>query len=855
MSEDTDMDAAYAKKVLLLQLLAVTDLQVYGSVDVKGRVKPPLDRSASGPGSFEAQSISCDEPSYNPAAFCSSIPEGLQPRIVQLLGSTGKVKIVSWIVVNLCKTVDLAFGLGLRPNRPVISPYSPGSANAFVLACFQTPIDDMMLVHSGPSATPAGTSYTVLFTLARAVTIRSKKCCTLIALLADEGGLTYRPALRSREQFYRRPYTVRIAGPLPTHGTGHVAYRFPDKLNADRMQGCRSCRPYICLVFFVDIANLGMANIALPTIQDALGYDDGSLQWVLTAYSLMYGGFLMTGGRFGDIFGHRNVLLFGLSLFNVATLICALVDDKIGLLVGRALQGLAAAFSIPSAQSLVSLAFEDPQARVRAFAVWGACGSTGFVLIVEGALEIVALALLFTHNLPGEAPTRDGKWKLSQLPIRIDLLGTVLSIPGLVLLVYGLTEGNIDGWSKANVIATIVVAVVLLFAFALVEVKFAPDPILPKYVWGDRTRILGCIIAALTYAVWQGCNYLLTLQLQSLGFSPLGTALRFLPLGITAMVVNFIIPFLLKPVGPRILLLVSWLLTIGGLVLFTRLESEHDYWRYCLPGMILYIAGVGTVYFVGNVSVVATATASTQGTMFLNVGGAVLGVAVLTVINDSVVSDQGGSGNIQAVLAGYRAGYYGAIAMAAIGFILSVFFTQYVQQAASTEQPELAEQSTTQLGKHSSGDVDTEIHGYSGVEDEKATTCIRGDIANIRLLSLQYNRQFLIPDLLLSRPLREIHSAVTDRTPLGQHSQAVVIELFQISEGDYLLAWKCPQQYCGLVPSLASCVSVLLFSIQAQACGYHDNACYGRTTIISLAAEVTILELESRFDLLRGSCP
>ncbi|KAI3327458.1 aminotriazole resistance protein [Ustulina deusta] len=494
----------------------------------------------------------------------------------------------------------------------------------------------------------------------------------------------------------------------------------------------------VCLVFFIDIANLGMANIALPTIQKAFGYDDGTLQWVLTAYSLAFGGLLMAGGRLGDIFGHRNVLIFGMTLFNIATLICALVRNQIGFLIGRAFQGVAAAFTIPSAQSLVALSFDDPQSRIKAFAAWGACGSSGFVfgpiigglltslvswewifwvsLIVEGALEISALALLVTNNIPGAtSPSEKGDSKWAGLHIRLDVLGTALSVPALVLLVFGLTTGNIVGWNQAEVIATIVTAVVLLASFAFVEAKVSSDPILPEYIWGDRIRILGCVVAALTYGAWQGCNYLLTLQLQSFGFSALETSLRFLPLGITALVVNFLIPLLLKPIGARILLIGSWLIALVGIILFTRMNSADDYWRYCLPGMILYIAGVGTVYFVGNVTVVATASEQRQGTvsgvynMFLNVGGAVLGVAVLTVINDSVTSNNGGKGSPDATLDGYRAGYYGAIAMAAIGLICSIFFTQPKKDEgkSQSEHPECPNNNSQQP---SSGGPSEEEH-------------------------------------------------------------------------------------------------------------------------------------------------
>ncbi|WZH48359.1 aminotriazole resistance protein [Fusarium acuminatum] len=410
-----------------------------------------------------------------------------------------------------------------------------------------------------------------------------------------------------------------------------------------------------------------MANITLPDIKKSLDFNDGSLQWVLTAYSIMYGGFLMAGGRLCDVFEQKVMLFAGMTLFNASTLMCALAQNQITLIIGRGIQGFAAAATIPAAQSLVSLSFEDPTARIKAFGVWGASGSLGFVINSD------------KH-----------KNRFSNLHVRLDVLGTALSVAGLVLLVYSLTTGNVDGWDKANVLSTLIVGVVCLAIFIYVETKVASDPILPKYIWGDKTRTLGCLGATLVFAIWQGSNYLLTLQLQDkddidqtrlgFGFSTLSTSLRFLPLGITAIVVNAIIPSLLKPVGPRNLLFASWLIALAGMVLLSRMESADDYWRYCLPGMIFYISGIGTVYFVGNVTVVATASKETQGTvsgvynMFLNVGGAVLGVALLTLVSNTVTSSNGGESSSSARLDGYRAGYYTCVGMSALGFAMSAGF-------------------------------------------------------------------------------------------------------------------------------------------------------------------------------------
>ncbi|KAI5242560.1 hypothetical protein E4T42_07641 [Aureobasidium subglaciale] len=301
--------------------------------------------------------------------------------------------------------------------------------------------------------------------------------------------------------------------------------------------------------------------------------------------------------------------------------------------------GLGASLTVPCAQASISILFPEPHTRVKAYAIWGATGSTGFVvgpifgglftssaswrwifwfsLIVEGALQ--ALSIILLRSFTNSGGSNQGK-DTTQIVSMFDPIGIVFSTPGLILLVYSLTSGNQSGWNTAGVIVPLILAAILLCAFVLTEVRFSSHPLIPRYLWSDRAKMTGCVLAAFTYAVWQGSNYLLTLELQgdhlhatNFGFSALQTAIRFLPLGLTALVVNSIVPSLLTPVGPSQLLVTSWILATTGVTLLAVLESKDQYWRYCFPGMVLYIAGVGTAYYVGNVLVVASAAPKDQG--------------------------------------------------------------------------------------------------------------------------------------------------------------------------------------------------------------------------------------------------
>lgn len=437
-----------------------------------------------------------------------------------------------------------------------------------------------------------------------------------------------------------------------------------------------------------------------------------------------FGSFLLVGGRGGDIFGHRRVLLFGSCVFALFTLVCALSPSFIALVVGRAFQGIGAGFTMPSAQAHVAIHFPDPVQKAKALGFWAAAGSMGFIvgLILGGVLtallswrwifwiSLILSALVIpaayfilprvaakavTSPVPRPAelatdgdsgPAEPEKQQLNIFTmakgwlVRFDMLGVFLSVSGLLLLTYALTSGNISGWGSASIVSTLVISTVLLALFIVNETR-ASQPLIKLSLFHDLSFNLTLVLAVATYAVRQACTYFLTLQLQSYGKSPLQTAVLFLPIGVSAFIANSVAGRLVPILGARLMFILGWALCIPGVVLFSFITEDSNYWRYTFPGMILYIAGIAAVYITANFIVVSAASKSDQGAVAgvfnvaLQVGGSILGLAVLTAMADSINLHYGGKDasidHISQI--GYQSVYYACTALCGIALILSLF--------------------------------------------------------------------------------------------------------------------------------------------------------------------------------------
>jgi EmrB/QacA subfamily drug resistance transporter len=354
------------------------------------------------------------------------------------------------------------------------------------------------------------------------------------------------------------------------------------------------------------ILDATIVNIALPSAQRALGFSNADRQWVVTAYSLAFGGLLLLGGRLSDLVGRRRMLIIGLVGFAAASALGGASTGFTMLVIGRGLQGAFGALLAPAALSTLTVTFADPVERGKAFGVYGAIAGGGgavglllggflteylswrwclYVNVILGAVAVVGAARL----LPAYARDPD---------VRIDWPGTILVVAGLVSLVYGLSEADTKGWGAPTTVALLVAGVVLLAAFVLVE-RRVQHPLLPLRIVLNRFRGGAYLAIGLSAIGVFGVFLFLTYYLQlTLAYSPVRSGLAFLPMIAAIVAASTTSSGVLMPrVGPRPLVPVGLLLAAGGLsVLAAQLGLRTSYLDWILPALLLVGAGLGLVF-------------------------------------------------------------------------------------------------------------------------------------------------------------------------------------------------------------------------------------------------------------------
>jgi EmrB/QacA subfamily drug resistance transporter len=356
----------------------------------------------------------------------------------------------------------------------------------------------------------------------------------------------------------------------------------------------------LCAAQFMVILDITVVNIALPSIQQDLGLAAKDLQWVITAYTLAFGGLLLLGGRAADLFGRRRVFLTGLTVFTLASLGAALAGSAAALIAARVGQGVGAAMLSPAALSLVTTLHPDGPARHRALAAWAAvAASGGAVGVLLGGVLTSALdwPAIFLVNLPVGAVVAVGALRV--LPAgergsgRVDVLGALLATGSLVALIYGLVEAPDAGWGSPQTLGLLAVAAVGLATFAAVEARTA-EPLMPLHVFRRRPTVVALALMVAGMGTVMSSFFFLTTYLQeALGHSALRTGLEFLPGAIVLVLAAHAGQHLVARHGAKPVLAGGMTLGAGGALLLSGLPADGSYLADVLPGLLTLDVGIG----------------------------------------------------------------------------------------------------------------------------------------------------------------------------------------------------------------------------------------------------------------------
>lgn len=359
----------------------------------------------------------------------------------------------------------------------------------------------------------------------------------------------------------------------------------------------------VCLSQLMVVLDATIVNIALPTAQADLGFDNEGRQWVVTGYALAFGSLLLVGGRLGDLIGRKPMLNIGLVGFAAASALGGAAASFEMLVVARVGQGVFGALLAPAALSVLTTTFTEPKDRARAFAIFGAiAGGGGAIgLVLGGALtEYLSWRWCLYVNLPIAAVALVGVWLLLDHHPRnrganLDVPGSLFSVAGLVAIVYGLSRAETDGWTSAITLGFIGLGLVLLAIFAVVETRVA-DPLLPLSVLLDRNRGGSYVAVGIAGAGMFGVFLFLTYYLSTvLGFEPLPTGVAFLPMIAGLVVSAQLASSILARVGAKIPVTLGFAIAAAGMFLLTRLGLDSSYSTDVLPGLVVVGIGLGLV--------------------------------------------------------------------------------------------------------------------------------------------------------------------------------------------------------------------------------------------------------------------
>jgi EmrB/QacA subfamily drug resistance transporter len=445
----------------------------------------------------------------------------------------------------------------------------------------------------------------------------------------------------------------------------------------------------VAVAQFMVILDASIVNVALPTIKNDVGFSQQSLSWILNAYTLTFGGFLLLGGRLADRLGRRRLFMAGIALFAAASLVCGVSQSEGELLVARGFQGLGGALVSPAALSIILTTFAEGKERNRALSVWGAIsGAGGAVGLLLGGVLVQALSWrwVFFVNVPigvlvlalapriipesrSEAMAKSG----------YDIQGAVTATLGTTALVFTLIKAESWGWTSDRTIIGFILAAVLIAAFLVFESRH-DDPLVPLRIFSNRSLTASDATLLVVVAALFGMFFFVTLYLQQvLGFSALKTGIAYLPLSLTLIAASALASRSVDRFTPKPVLVAGLLISTGGFIFLTSVSGHGDYGSHVLPAMVILGVGFGMAFvpvtIAGTSGVAPEDSGLASGLLNTTqqVGGS-LGLAILSSVATSRTTSalDTGSALPAALTHGFTGAFVVAGALCALGALLAL---------------------------------------------------------------------------------------------------------------------------------------------------------------------------------------
>jgi EmrB/QacA subfamily drug resistance transporter len=457
----------------------------------------------------------------------------------------------------------------------------------------------------------------------------------------------------------------------------------------------------LSIAYLMVVLDVSIVNVALPSIQTDLGFSPEDLQWVVSGYSLTFGGFLLLGGRAGDLLGRRRLFMIGLAGFAAFSLLCAVSQTDTMLIIARLLQGAASALLAPSVFSITLVTFQEGAERNKALGILGAIAGAGAAIgvLLGGVLtEYAGWEWVFWINVPIGlvtlflVPRFVRESKVDGMARNFDAFGAVTVTASLLLLVFGLTQANQAGWGSAQTIGVIAASIVLMAVFLFIEARNR-YALMPLHFFKRRTptgaNIVGFLLGTIVFSMF----FLLSLYMQQvLGFSALETGVGYLAVALTAVLASGAAQALVTRMGVKPILAIGMAANLAGLLWFAQIPVDGSYLTNLFGPFI--IIGIGLGFSFVPVSIAALAGVPPQeaglASGLINtsqqIGGA-LGVAILTTVSTTRTEDllEGGTPQPEALTDGFSIAFWVAAAFAVAGILATLLYLRRSDLAQPAE--------------------------------------------------------------------------------------------------------------------------------------------------------------------------